>query len=372
MGVVGTGVERVQHVESMPGVEQVDPRLASPTSSPRASTIPTARASASARSRSAPERRSRSSPGPARSSRASRCSRRRAGSSARARRSCAAARSSRGPRRTRSRASGVEALELLAEAREETGLPVVSEVTDPGDVPLFERVRRHAPGRRPEHGELRAPAAVGQSRKPVLLKRGLSSTIEEWLMAAEYVLSSGNPNVVLCERGIRTFETATRNTLDLSAVPVAPRADPPAGHGRPLARHRPPAARPPAVGRRLRRWGPTASSSRSTLIRPGRSRTPSSRSRSPSSATSWTTSGARSTCDGRRRPARRRRPRRRSSGPVCASASTTSTRASRRCSRSAPSSRSRSSRRDRPTTTATTSSGSASSSSVPRRRMAAC
>jgi 3-deoxy-7-phosphoheptulonate synthase len=63
--------------------------------------------------------------------------------------------------------------------------------------------------------------AVGQSRKPVLLKRGLSSTIEEWLMAAEYILSSGNPNVILCERGIRTFETATRNTLDLSAVPVA-------------------------------------------------------------------------------------------------------------------------------------------------------
>jgi chorismate mutase len=62
--------------------------------------------------------------------------------------------------------------------------------------------------------------AVGQSRRPVLLKRGLSSTIEEWLLAAEYILSAGNPNVILCERGIRTFETATRNTLDLSAVPV--------------------------------------------------------------------------------------------------------------------------------------------------------
>jgi chorismate mutase len=62
--------------------------------------------------------------------------------------------------------------------------------------------------------------AVGRSRKPVLLKRGLSATIDEWLMAAEYILSSGNPNVILCERGIRTFETATRNTLDLSAVPV--------------------------------------------------------------------------------------------------------------------------------------------------------
>jgi 3-deoxy-7-phosphoheptulonate synthase len=62
--------------------------------------------------------------------------------------------------------------------------------------------------------------AVGQSRRPVLLKRGLSATIEEWLLAAEYILSSGNPNVILCERGIRTYETATRNTLDLSAVPV--------------------------------------------------------------------------------------------------------------------------------------------------------
>src|SRR5680860_1025285 len=62
--------------------------------------------------------------------------------------------------------------------------------------------------------------AVGQSRRPVLLKRGLSATIEEWLLAAEYILSAGNPNVILCERGIRTFETATRNTLDLSAVPV--------------------------------------------------------------------------------------------------------------------------------------------------------
>jgi chorismate mutase len=86
--------------------------------------------------------------------------------------------------------------------------------------------------------------AVGQSRRPVLLKRGLSATIDEWLMAAEYILSSGNPNVILCERGIRTFETATRNTLDLSAVPVVRErthlpimADPSHGTGhRPLVR----------------------------------------------------------------------------------------------------------------------------------------
>ena len=81
--------------------------------------------------------------------------------------------------------------------------------------------------------------AVGQSRRPVLLKRGLSATIEEWLLAAEYVLSAGNPNVILCERGIRTFETATRNTLDLSAVPVLA-ANAPADRRGPVARHRAP------------------------------------------------------------------------------------------------------------------------------------
>ena len=115
---------------------------------------------------------------------------------------------------------GLPALELLAEQREETGLPVVSEVTDPGQVELFERyVDILQVGARNMHNFVLL-RAVGQSRKPVLLKRGLSATIEEWLMAAEYVLSSGNPNVILCERGIRTFEPLTRNTLDLSAVPV--------------------------------------------------------------------------------------------------------------------------------------------------------
>ncbi len=79
--------------------------------------------------------------------------------------------------------------------------------------------------------------AVGQSRKPVLLKRGLSATIDELLMAAEYILSSGNPNVILCERGIRTFETATRNTLDLSAVPVDPGAHASSHRGRSLPWH---------------------------------------------------------------------------------------------------------------------------------------
>ena len=115
---------------------------------------------------------------------------------------------------------GLPALKLLAEAREATGLPIISEVVDPGDVAAFEEhVDILQVGARNMHNFVLLKA-VGQSRRPVLLKRGLSATIEEWLLAAEYILSAGNPNVILCERGIRTFETATRNTLDLSAVPV--------------------------------------------------------------------------------------------------------------------------------------------------------
>jgi 3-deoxy-7-phosphoheptulonate synthase len=115
---------------------------------------------------------------------------------------------------------GLPALELLHEAHDEFGLPVISEVVDAADVPAFEEhVDILQVGARNMHNFVLL-RAVGQSRRPVLLKRGLSATIEEWLLAAEYILSSGNPNVILCERGIRTFETATRNTLDLSAVPV--------------------------------------------------------------------------------------------------------------------------------------------------------
>jgi 3-deoxy-7-phosphoheptulonate synthase len=115
---------------------------------------------------------------------------------------------------------GVPALKLLAEARGDTGLPVISEVTDSHDVEVFdEHVDILQVGAR-NMQNFALLRAVGQSRRAVLLKRGLSATIEEWLLAAEYVLAAGNPNVILCERGIRTFETATRNTLDLSAVPV--------------------------------------------------------------------------------------------------------------------------------------------------------
>jgi 3-deoxy-7-phosphoheptulonate synthase len=115
---------------------------------------------------------------------------------------------------------GMPALRLLDEAHREYGLPVISEVLDPADVPAFEEyVDILQVGTRNMHNFVLLKA-VGQARRPVLLKRGLSATIEEWLLAAEYVMASGNPNVILCERGIRTFETATRNTLDLSAVPV--------------------------------------------------------------------------------------------------------------------------------------------------------
>ncbi|MGE5239143.1 MAG: 3-deoxy-7-phosphoheptulonate synthase [Chloroflexota bacterium] len=118
---------------------------------------------------------------------------------------------------------GEEGLAYLAEAREKTGLPIVTEIMDPRDV---EVVMKYADilqiGAR-NMQNFRLLLEVGAVDKPVLLKRGLSATIKEWLMSAEYILSRGNGNVMLCERGIRTFETATRNTLDLSAVPVLKR-----------------------------------------------------------------------------------------------------------------------------------------------------
>jgi 3-deoxy-7-phosphoheptulonate synthase len=116
---------------------------------------------------------------------------------------------------------GLDGLKLLAQARDETGLPIVTEVMDPRDL---EVVLEYADvvqiGARNMQNFLLL-AEVGKAGRPVLLKRGLSATIEEWLMAAEYVAKEGNSDVILCERGIRTFETATRNTLDISAVPVA-------------------------------------------------------------------------------------------------------------------------------------------------------
>jgi 3-deoxy-7-phosphoheptulonate synthase len=121
------------------------------------------------------------------------------------------------------RGLGEPGLKLLAKAREETGLPVVTEVLSLDDVDL---VAEYADvlqiGARNVQNFLLLEA-VGKTDKPVLLKRGMSTQIEEWLLAAEYVMAQGNQNVILCERGIRTFETITRNTLDLAAVPLVKR-----------------------------------------------------------------------------------------------------------------------------------------------------
>jgi 3-deoxy-7-phosphoheptulonate synthase len=115
---------------------------------------------------------------------------------------------------------GLKGLKILAKAREETGLPVVSEVLDTRDVSwMSEYIDVFQIGAR-NIQNFSLLKEVGKARKPVLLKRGMYSTLAEWLNCAEYVLSEGNPDVILCERGIRTFETYTRNTLDLSSVPA--------------------------------------------------------------------------------------------------------------------------------------------------------
>ncbi len=115
---------------------------------------------------------------------------------------------------------GEEGLLYLKEASERTGLPVVTELMDPRDIELFVKYADIIQIGARNMQNFRLLLEVGSVNKPVLLKRGLSATIKEWLMSAEYIMSRGNHNVILCERGIRTFETATRNTLDLSAVPV--------------------------------------------------------------------------------------------------------------------------------------------------------
>ncbi|MEN2993964.1 MAG: 3-deoxy-7-phosphoheptulonate synthase [Thermodesulfovibrio sp.] len=115
---------------------------------------------------------------------------------------------------------GVEGLKYLAEAKEKTGLPIISEIMDPRDIDvMMQYVDILQIGTR-NMQNFKLLVEVGSVDKPVLLKRGMSATIKELLMAAEYILSRGNEKVILCERGIRTFETATRNTLDLSAVPL--------------------------------------------------------------------------------------------------------------------------------------------------------
>ena len=219
MGVVGVGVERVEHVKVMPGVEQLirvskPYKLASSEHHPDRSVIKVAGVSVGA--------------GAPLAVIAGPCaveSREQVLATARWVKREGATMMRGGAFKPRSspyafQGLGVEGLKLLAEAREETGLAIVSEITDPTLVETFdEYVDMLQIGARNMQNFVLLKA-VGQSTKPVLLKRGLSATIDEWLMAAEYILSAGNPNVILCERGIRTFETATRNTLDLSAVPV--------------------------------------------------------------------------------------------------------------------------------------------------------
>ena len=114
---------------------------------------------------------------------------------------------------------GPSGLELLDAAKKETGLPIVSEVMDPSQLQYFDNVDMLQIGAR-NMQNFTLLKEVGKLRKPVLLKRGLSATYEEWLMAAEYIMSEGNEQIVLCERGIRTFETKTRNTLDVTAIPM--------------------------------------------------------------------------------------------------------------------------------------------------------
>ncbi|KQY63950.1 MULTISPECIES: 3-deoxy-7-phosphoheptulonate synthase [unclassified Nocardioides] len=115
---------------------------------------------------------------------------------------------------------GVAGLEILAGVREATGMPVVTEVVDARDVPVVAEYADMLQIGTRNAANFGLLQAVGEAGKPVLLKRGMNATIEEWLMAAEYVAQRGNLDIVLCERGIRTFEPSTRNTLDISAVPV--------------------------------------------------------------------------------------------------------------------------------------------------------
>ena len=112
-----------------------------------------------------------------------------------------------------------EGLDLLKSARKETGLPIVTEIMSITHLDLFADVDIIQVGaRNMQNFELLKE--LGKTKKPILLKRGLSATIEEWLMSAEYIMAGGNPNVILCERGIRTYETFTRNTMDVSAIPI--------------------------------------------------------------------------------------------------------------------------------------------------------
>jgi 3-deoxy-7-phosphoheptulonate synthase len=114
---------------------------------------------------------------------------------------------------------GAKGLRILKEASEKTGLPMVTEVVEAGDVPTVERYADALQVGARNMQNYRLLTKLGQCRKPVILKRGMAASVEDLLLAAEYIITEGNRDVILCERGIRTFETATRNTLDLNAIP---------------------------------------------------------------------------------------------------------------------------------------------------------
>ena len=118
---------------------------------------------------------------------------------------------------------GKRGLEILIEAKKETGLPIVTELMSIDQLPLFNDVDVIQVGARNMQNFDLLKEVGAQTKKPILLKRGMSATLQELLMSAEYIMASGNPNVMLCERGIRTFETATRNTIDLTVIPVLKR-----------------------------------------------------------------------------------------------------------------------------------------------------
>ncbi len=113
-----------------------------------------------------------------------------------------------------------DGLKIMALAREVTGLRIVTEVVDTRDVELISSYADIIQVGARNMQNFRLLQEVGLAQKPVLLKRGLAATVEEWLMAAEYIMAAGNPNIILCERGIRTYETATRNTIDMGSIPV--------------------------------------------------------------------------------------------------------------------------------------------------------
>jgi 3-deoxy-7-phosphoheptulonate synthase len=115
---------------------------------------------------------------------------------------------------------GQEGLDILRDVSAEIGLPAVTEVVDGGDVELVDGYAAAFQAGARNMQNYRLLQALGRSRKPVILKRGMAAKVDDLLLAAEYILAEGNPNVILCERGITTFETSTRNTLDLSAIPV--------------------------------------------------------------------------------------------------------------------------------------------------------